>query len=248
MGLAELQRCFQDYLLGCDASMPRHVDGGPAGLDIYSRGYRLRLIEALGNDFPGLKALLGEDDFAHLALEYVAGYPSRHYSLRWLGRGLADHLSQGNNRLAADMARFDWAVALAFDAPDEGTAGLPDLLSLPPEAWERFTLRFAAGVSFIVAAAQTGDLRRALLRDGAASRPLPGLPVSWLVWRSGEEVQYRALAEDEAAGFAAMQSGGSFARMCESLARDCLETDPARRGAEILQDWLLRGLVAAIIP
>jgi hypothetical protein len=247
MRLRELQQGFQNYLLGDAAHLPP-LNESAERLDIYRRGYALRLVEALANDFPGLQAMLGEVAFAEMARGYIARYPSQHYSLRWLGRHLPDYLDARAEAGVAGMARFDWAVALAFDAPDEGLVGLADLLALPAQAWEGFGLRFAAGAGMITADAVTGDLRRAVLHAEAV-RPLEtGLQVPWLIWRQSEEVQYRALPADEAAAFAGMRDGISFARMCEALARDFHEADAAQRGAEMLQDWLLRGLVAEILP
>ncbi|MDY0872551.1 DNA-binding domain-containing protein [Dongia rigui] len=246
MSLEQLQRAFQGYLLGRTAQMPS-VNEARERLDIYRLGYVSRLVEALGNDYPGLKALLGATAFADAARRYIADHPSAHYSLRWLGQGLPDHLAAQGEALAAGMARFDWAVALAFDAADEAIVGLPDLLALPAEAWAHFSLRFAVAASLITADTATGDLRRALLHDEPVSEAVPGLSVAWLVWRSGEDVQYRALPADEAACFAWMQGGMSFARMCESLAQDFHEANAAQRGAEMLQDWLQRGLVSEIV-
>lgn len=246
MRLDQLQQSVQNYLLGDTARAPL-LNESRDRLDIYRRGYALRLVEALGNDFPGLKAMLGAAAFADITRGYIADHPSQHYSLRWLGRGLPNYLDARDEAHAAGMARFDWAVALAFDAPDERVVGLADLLALPTDAWAHFSLRFAAGVSIITADAGTGDLRRALLHDEAVNDAAPGLPASWLVWRAGEDVQYRALPEDEAACFDRMQRGTSFAVMCEDLARDFHEADAAQRGAEMLQDWLQRGLVTAIV-
>lgn len=255
MRLDQTQLSFQRYLLG-DLTQAPPVNEPPERLDIYRRGYAARLVEALGNDFPGLKAMLGSAAFADSMRRYIAGHPSSHPSLRWLGRHLADHLARQGEASAAGMARFDWAVALAFDAPDEPLVALPDLLALPAEAWAHFGLRFAAAVSMLTAEAGTGDLRQALLHADTAGGAMPGvamndtapgLPVNWLIWRSGEDVQYRALPADEADGFASMQAGASFAAMCEILAGDHHAADPAQRGAEMLQDWLQRGLVSAIL-
>ncbi|WP_374314235.1 putative DNA-binding domain-containing protein [Dongia sp.] len=253
MQLPVLLAAFQAYLQRKSSDMLCHVRGNerlPAAdlLEVYRRGYGLRLVEALGNDFPGLRGLLGEDDFANVARDYVATHPSRHPSLRWLGSGLADFLADHGSVLSADMARFDWAVALAFDAPDQSTASLSDLFSLPAETWETFGLRFADCVSDLTADSSIAALRHALLRSESDLPPATGYEMSWLVWRQGEDVQYRPLPEDEAQAFAFMRAGGSFGNMCSLLASTCNESEPSRRGAEILQDWLSRGLVAEIPP
>jgi hypothetical protein len=244
---------FQAYLLGNSSDMSCHVRGNgrlPAAdlLEVYRRGYGLRLVEALGSDFPGLRQLLGEEEFASVAQGYLAAHPSRHPSLRWLGSGLPDFLTTHACARFAGMARFDWAIAFAFDAPDQPTASLPDLLSLPAEAWETFGLRFADCASDLVADTSIAALRHALLRNEFDLPPATGHDISWLVWRQGEEVQYRPLPEDERQAFGHMRAGGSFSAMCGWLASDFAESEPSRRGAEILQDWLSRGLVAEILP
>jgi hypothetical protein len=253
MQLPALLASFQAYLQGNSNDMLRHVRGNerlPAAdlLEVYRRGYGLRLVEALGNDFPGLRRLLGEDDFANVARDYVATHPSRHPSLRWLGCDLADFLASHGCVLFGGMARFDWAIALAFDAPDQSTATLSDLLSLPAESWETFGLRFADSVSDLTADSSIATLRHALLRNELDLPQAAGYDISWLVWRQGEDVQYRPLPEDEAQAFAFTRAGGSFGNMCSLLASICNESEPSRRGAEILQDWLSRGLVAEILP
>ena len=244
---------FQAYLLGSSSTMPCHVRGNgrlPATdlLQVYRRGYGLRLVEALANDFPGLRQLLGEEEFANVAQGYLAAHPSRHPSLRWLGACLPDFLTTHACALFAGMAQFDWAIALAFDAPDQPTASLPDLLSLPAEAWETFGLRFADCVSDVPADTSIAALRHALLRHEFDLPSATGQDISWLVWREGEEVQYRPMPEDERQAFRHMRAGGSFSDMCGLLASACAESEPSRRGAEILKDWLTRGLVTEVLP
>ena len=39
-------------------------------------------------------AMAGPADFDHMARAYIAAHPSRHPSVRWYGRGLADFLSR----------------------------------------------------------------------------------------------------------------------------------------------------------
>lgn len=253
-GLTEIQAEFQDYLLGRSDTIAARVRGNERIgatdlLQVYRHGYLQRLAEALGNDFPGLRGLLGPAVFAHMARAYVAAHPSQHSSLRWLGRNVPHHLAThpiSGQPLAAGMARFDWAVALAFDARDDVPATMADMLGLPAAAWDSFRLVFADAVSDFRADSGIADLRRAILHD----EPVP--PVAgdsdqrWIVWRQDEEVQYRTLAEDEAAAFDLMRNNNRFGAMCCLLAEKFANPDAALRSAQMLKDWLDRGLVAAI--
>lgn len=253
-GLAEIERAFQAYLLTGDAAILPHLRGNarvgaPDLLAVYGHAYRTRLMEALANDFPGLHGLLGADDFAALAGDYLAAHPSQFPSLRWLGRDLPEFLDRHPHPahpLAADMARFDWAVAHAFDARDQVPVTLADLVNLPAAAWESFRLVFAASVVTFPADAATGDCRQGILRDRADRPAAVGISVVWLVWRQDDQIQFRPCEADEIACLDHMRAGGGFGTMCEILAGTPAASDPVPRSAGFIKDWIERGLVVGI--
>jgi hypothetical protein len=90
-------------------------------LEIYNRQYWFRLRDCFYEDYPGLRALLGDRRFARLADAYLARHPSESFSLRNLGRRLVEFLeaqpqwAQPRPSLALDMARLEWAQIEAFD-------------------------------------------------------------------------------------------------------------------------------------
>lgn len=57
-------------------------------VEIYNRMYWFRLLDSLGQDFPGLRALLGDEKFWRLAERYLAECPSCSFALRDLGSRL----------------------------------------------------------------------------------------------------------------------------------------------------------------
>jgi hypothetical protein len=102
-------------------------------LEIYSRSYWFRVLDSLYDDFPGLRAVLGEKAFHSLSRAYLADCPSRSFTLRNLGSRLTDWLQRNPDfagdrlTLALDMARLEWAHIEAFDGTAEKTLGLEDL-------------------------------------------------------------------------------------------------------------------------
>jgi hypothetical protein len=116
-------------------------------LEIYNRQYWWRLLSSMNEDFPGLRAILGERQFEAMTRAYLCECPSRSFTLRNLGRELESWLRKrsnwihGKELLALDMVRLEWADIEAFDGQAKpalraqdlsGTAG-PDLrLSLQP--------------------------------------------------------------------------------------------------------------------
>ncbi len=92
-------------------------------LEIYSRSYWFRLLDSLTEDFPGLEAVIGRDNFARLTKQYLRECPSRSFTLRDLGAQLVDWLTANpaylgeHKELALDMAKLEWAHIVAFDGP-----------------------------------------------------------------------------------------------------------------------------------
>lgn len=92
-------------------------------LEVYNQQYWYRLLDCLEDDFPGLRALLGQRRFARLAREYIVSHPSKTFSLRDLGQELVSFLQrrsdliEPNPPLCVEMAMFEWAKIVAFDGP-----------------------------------------------------------------------------------------------------------------------------------
>lgn len=107
-------------------------------LEIYSRSYWYRLLDSLYEDFPGLRAVLGQRAFQRLANAYLTDRPSKSWTLRNLGSRLEEWLRSnptfaGNRlELALDMIRLEWAHVEAFDGKAEKVLGPEDLLELGP--------------------------------------------------------------------------------------------------------------------
>ena len=107
-------------------------------LEIYSRSYWFRVLDSLYDDFPGLRAVLGQRAFHRLSLAYLAECPSRSFTLRNLGSRLEDWLQRNpqysgdRHELALDMVRLEWAHIEAFDSAAEKVLGPEDLLELGP--------------------------------------------------------------------------------------------------------------------
>src|SRR5581483_11509311 len=57
-------------------------------LEIYNRQYWFRLKDCFYEDYPGLRAILGDRRFERLACAYLDRYPSQSFTLRNLGRHL----------------------------------------------------------------------------------------------------------------------------------------------------------------
>lgn len=93
-------------------------------LEIYNRVYWFRLLSSMMDDFPGLRAILGEEKFEQVLLGYLTELPSTSFTLRDLGSRLETwlrahpELIASNERMALDMVRLEWADIEAYDAAE----------------------------------------------------------------------------------------------------------------------------------
>src|SRR5258706_11745315 len=128
MTLLQLQRSMAyailQQLTGSDRIAPK-TDAGfikpndritaAERLEIYSRSYWFRVLDSLHDDFPGLRAVLGQRAFHRLARAYLAECPSRSFTLRNLGSRLEEWMqrnpqfAESRHALALDMVRLEWA-------------------------------------------------------------------------------------------------------------------------------------------
>ena len=108
-------------------------------LEIYSRSYWYRILDSLYEDFPGLRAIIGDDTFHKLSRVYLAAHPSQSFTMRNLGHALEAWLAPrrqytgGKHALALDMVRLEWAHIVAFDGPALKPLGPEDLLEPGPD-------------------------------------------------------------------------------------------------------------------
>ncbi len=108
-------------------------------LEIYNRQYWFRLMDCFYDDYPGLRAVLGDRRFARLAQAYLTEHPSASFSLRNLGCRLVEFLEAQprwvapQGQLALDMARLEWAQIEAFDNEAKAPLTMNALLEIDPE-------------------------------------------------------------------------------------------------------------------
>ena len=107
-------------------------------IEIYNRQYWFRIIDGMYDDFPGLRAVVGDAKFNKLVIEYLDQYPSQSYTMRDLGSRLEQFITANPEMvkprlaLALEMTRFEWAQVIAFDGPAYPLVSVDDLLGANP--------------------------------------------------------------------------------------------------------------------
>jgi hypothetical protein len=264
MKLAELERSVQRLILdGGPLPAPLESAVQPPAAErwqIYVEGYRLRLTEALGTQFPALAVRAGRTAFAERVATFIAETPSVHRSIRDYGRELPAHLAatarEPEDELRADLAEFEWQLAAAFDAAPGQPTAPADLAGVAAGDWPG--LRFRAVPSLARLATTTNAVAawraaKAAIDAGATAEPL-GEPaperqrrVEWLVVRAGLETEFRSLPPDEAAGLDRLLVGDSFGELCGHLAASLGDDGGAALAAAgWLKGWLQAGALERV--
>jgi hypothetical protein len=245
--LADLQRDFQRYVLRGDSTVAGSINGtrrvpATTRLAIYSQAYRLRLIDALANNFPRLQQLLGEREFALTAQGYIDEHPSRTASIRWYGSALPQQLARAHPERPwlSELARWEWAITTAFDARD-ATALLPQsLVGIEPQHWPALVFDFHPSVQHLRMRTNAPVLFKALSQEQPATAPVMlEREQSWLIWRQALKTQYRSMSEDEAAALDAMRGGATFAATCDLLRKWHPDDRVASEAAGTLKRWIV---------
>src|SRR6516162_215871 len=99
--LRELQENFQAYMLSQNDTVLNSIsfdhDLALTRINIYRDGYAFRLLEILQKDFPCLRQIMGDEElFEKMGREYIAQYPSNHFSICTFSRHFSNFLAQSD--------------------------------------------------------------------------------------------------------------------------------------------------------
>lgn len=217
-------------------------------VQIYTTAYRLRLLEALQTDYTALHAALGDEAFEKLAYDFISATPSIYPNLRCYGAELDSYLQihapYRDQPILAELARFEWAMGLAFDAADHAVVTINDLRAIPAVTWPQLRFRPHPSVQRLSLCTNAPLIWKAVAQE----TPPPPSETSvdatvWLVWRQDLNVFFRSLSSAEARAWDSLMVGATFGHICESLAGDQDANEVAQRAASLLKTWVEQQLL-----
>ncbi|HEY1899202.1 MAG TPA: DNA-binding domain-containing protein [Steroidobacteraceae bacterium] len=252
MKLSQLQAAFQAHILRGDLGIAEQIEGDVQvakllRLGVYTTAYTARLVEVLGVSFPAVQVALGTRRFSEQIGAFVRRHPSRVRSARAYGEALPQWLASAldgpRGRGIADLARFEWAVAGAFDAADQVALAPRSLAGVPPAQWPNLRFAFSPTLRRL----SIGSNAVAWWRFAGAEQPRPcrwreTLPQQWLVWRQALAVRYRRLSRIETQALDAALAGGSFGQLCGQIDTPTA-AQAAAQAATLLHGWFSEGLI-----
>lgn len=225
-------------------------------LEIYSRSYWFRVLDAFYDDFPGLRAVLGHKPFMKLAEAYLTKYPSSSFTLRNLGSRLEKFLKEEpkwagrQHALALDVVRFEWAQITAFDDAAETPLHVDELLGSDPSQLRLGLQPYIAllaldyPVDDFIIAVKKHDALRAEASNAKTSAPkqtrekkipLPAREKTHVaVHRHANTLYYKRLTPESFALLSSLRKGATVAEAC---ARALKKADPKTDWAAQIKAW-----------
>jgi hypothetical protein len=226
-------------------------------IELYNKQYWFRLLDCLYDDYPGLRAILGESKFRKLRIAYLNEYPSMSFTMRNLGSHLVGFLEahpqyiSPHTDMCMDMARFEWAQVVAFDGlqlpplipddllgrdPQKLTLGLQPYVTLLEMAYplDEFVLAIKkkslrGEASNAMEMEEQSSSRKRTVRLPRKGRIFIGVH-RWqnsLYYKRLEPAQYRLISE--------LRDGRGVADACEAAIES--EPEPGIDWAERIRKW-----------
>jgi hypothetical protein len=232
-------------------------------LEIYNRQYWFRIRQCFYEDYPGLRAILGDQQFERLADAYLAHYPSESFTLRNLGSRLVKFIEAEPRRvapheqLALDMARLEWAHIEAFDNEARPPLKTDDLTGLDAA---KIRLQLQPHLTLLELKNEIADFLIELKKNsglrGEASNAMEqnrrhkktsrahGLKrrTNFLaVHRYQDLVYYKELEPGQFRMLSALQNGATLKKACAELAGLKLSGDPGETIRKWFANWAALG-------
>lgn len=212
-------------------------------IQVYADAYFLRLRDVLIEDFPTVARVMGRESFERLARNYLEVFPSKHPSVRHLGRAMAE-LIEGRSDVPpylGALARLEWAMIDAFDAPDSSPLTAQSLREIEAERWP--ALKFAPIPALRVI--NSGWPVHELWLEGEPGGISPA-PTSLRIWRGPDyRIRHAGMDSAEAAALNRLISGAPFAMICDAYG-DLPEAEAAHESVATFARWLADGLIASV--
>jgi hypothetical protein len=225
-GLVAFQGAFAEALLGAGSRVPPSIERATEAdatrrFGIYRNNVHATLSAALAARFPVVERLVGEDFFRAMALLFVERHPPRSPVLSAYGAAFPSFLDRFEPAAAlpylGDVARLEWARAVAYHAADDCPVDISSLSSMPPERLHDALLTFHAGACLMLSDYPIVSIWRTNTHDHVVCEIGPELPgEAALVSRPALDVLVTPLPLGAARLIARLAAGDTLGRAAQA--------------------------------
>ena len=206
-------------------------------IDVYIRGYRCTLFDAIAEDCTALKTYLGEEEFSKQVRAYIKATPSVYYDLSRYIEPFPEFVKNtAGDEFAGELALLEKTISRLHDAPDSPVLSVSDLASLTPEDLMQSHLELRDALVLFAFAGPVNDYYSAVMEDQTPDAPAK--QASYLaVYRHNDTVWRLPLDETEHLLLSSLKAGMSVE---EALQAALPQNDEEAALAEKLSGWFSR--------
>ena len=222
--------------------------GDEAALNIYRNNVMVSLTRALGDQYPAVKNLVGEQFFNALARDYVLAFPPREPALTFYGAGMAEFIREHQACRAlpwlGDVANLEYCRQEVLHAADEPVLLPAHLAAIAPEQLANLRLQLRQSVQLFQSSWPVDKICAEALGDNPQKVNLENSTTSFmLVYRDGLAVDVSSLPEVSWEFLRMLAGDITLAQAWEKLQRSFALADD--RLAPLLSQVLALGVFAS---
>ncbi|MEE2565522.1 DNA-binding domain-containing protein [Hyphobacterium marinum] len=239
------QDLFASALVTGDASRiaSRLSDPDAPGFAVYRNTVVRSAVDALGDAYPAVKRLLGDQRFSAVARAFWEAHPPRERTLSLYGEGFAamldHHDASSPYPWLPDVARIDRAWLESHHAADAPLLTLRNVQGVEPAALASLRVRLHPAVRVIASDFPAWSIWRTNREDETVRRVRLGEGGEIaLIHRPAGEIRHRRLEQAEAGFLKALAAGETLEAAAAIL------TDPGQDPIQIFIRLLKEGLFA----
>lgn len=214
-------------------------------LAVYVNGYRYRLYDATAEDYPVLKAYLGDDAFEQLIDGFIEANPSAHFNIARYTTRLPDYLRTAlEDPFAQELAALEATIAQLADADETEPLQATRLAGLSPEAWMASTLQPRAAMVLMTFQYPVNDYYLAV-KDGEALPELLPQENHLAIFRHEDIVWRMTLEAQELRLLQTLFAGQSIEQALTTMQGGADEAELMMNLSQWFSRWMRNGLLAA---
>ncbi len=219
---------------------------------IYRRMFVLRMCDAMGIDYPGIKHFFGEEKFDEIVMDYVRTYPSNSYTLNHLGRNFPQFISESNLRdkeFLGDLARLELALTNNMDASDSPVLIQQDIASVQPDEWNTATLVPIAALELLEFNYPAAEYLRSVIDEESTEEPIHPKRNAIVVYRKNFTTWFKQLTDEEYVLLYQLCNGATVVQALDILVAQFPDRQKEfeHHVFEWFSDWIQRGMFSKIL-
>jgi len=246
--MAEFHDVFARAVKSGDAStLAAFTEGEPATkFKVYRNNVVKGAADTLGDAYPAIKRLVGEQFFQGMARAFWAAHPPSGRTLTLYGDGFADFIEMFEPArplvYLADVARIERAWLEAHHSPDATPLKLADVKGLTPDELSTMAPGLHPSVRTLASDCPAFTIWRTNREDETVRKiSLDAGGEIALVHRPHMEVRYRRLSPAEALFISRIGAGQNFAAASNAVADSFPGVEPAPLFIALLKQGIFMG-------